>query len=77
MEKLCSIQRLPNKHIFQIIMIEKLCWIFDSMSFRLDTVQDFLIKLGIKPCMHYFDSTHFANFEEVVHNFGRSDDDMI
>ena len=24
-----------------------------------------------------FESTHFANFEEVVHNFGRSDDDMI
>ena len=24
-----------------------------------------------------FESTNFANFEEVVHNFGRSDDDMI
>ena len=23
-----------------------------------------------------FDSTNFANFEEVVHNFGRSDDDI-
>ena len=26
---------------------------------------------------NYFESTNFANFEEVVHNFGRSDDDMI
>jgi hypothetical protein len=24
-----------------------------------------------------FESTNFANFEEVVHNFGRSDNDMI
>ena len=24
-----------------------------------------------------FKSTNFANFEEVVHNFGRSDEDMI
>ena len=24
-----------------------------------------------------FESTNLANFEEVVHNFGRSDDDMI
>ena len=24
-----------------------------------------------------FESTNFANFEEVVNNFGRSDDDMI
>ena len=24
-----------------------------------------------------FESTIFANFEEAVHNFGRSDDDMI
>ena len=24
-----------------------------------------------------FESTNFANFEEVVHNFGRSDDDKI
>ena len=24
-----------------------------------------------------FESTLFENFEEVVHNFGRSDDDMI
>ena len=24
-----------------------------------------------------FESTNFANFEEVVDNFGRSDDDMI
>ena len=24
-----------------------------------------------------FESTNVANFEEVVHNFGRSDDDMI
>ena len=24
-----------------------------------------------------FESTNFANFEEVVHNFGRSDDEMI
>ena len=24
-----------------------------------------------------FESTNFAIFEEVVHNFGRSDDDMI
>mgnify|MGYP007048346288 CR=1 FL=1 len=24
-----------------------------------------------------FESTNFANFDEVVHNFGRSDDDMI
>ena len=24
-----------------------------------------------------FESTNFANFEEVVHTFGRSDDDMI
>ena len=24
-----------------------------------------------------FGSTNFANFEEVVHNFGRSDDEMI
>ena len=24
-----------------------------------------------------FGSTNFANFEEVVHNFGRSEDDMI
>ena len=24
-----------------------------------------------------FESTNFANFEEVFHNFGRSDDDMI
>ena len=24
-----------------------------------------------------FESTNFANFEEVVHNLGRSDDDMI
>ena len=24
-----------------------------------------------------FESTNFANFEEVVHNFGRSDDDMV
>jgi hypothetical protein len=24
-----------------------------------------------------FESRNFANFEEVVHNFGRSDDDMI
>ena len=24
-----------------------------------------------------FESTNFANFKEVVHNFGRSDDDMI
>ena len=24
-----------------------------------------------------FESTNFANFEEVVHSFGRSDDDMI
>ena len=24
-----------------------------------------------------FESTNFANFVEVVHNFGRSDDDMI
>ena len=24
-----------------------------------------------------FDSTNFANFEEVVHNFGSSDNDMI
>ena len=24
-----------------------------------------------------FESTNFENFEEVVHNFGRSDDDMI
>ena len=24
-----------------------------------------------------FENTNFANFEEVVHNFGRSDDDMI
>ena len=23
-----------------------------------------------------FESTNFANFEEVVHNFGRSDDDI-
>ena len=25
----------------------------------------------------YFESINFAIFEEVVHNFGRSDDDMI
>ena len=24
-----------------------------------------------------FESTNFSNFEEVVRNFGRSDDDMI
>ena len=24
-----------------------------------------------------FESTNFANFEKVVHNFGRSDDDVI
>ena len=24
-----------------------------------------------------FESTNIVNFEEVVHNFGRSDDDMI
>ena len=24
-----------------------------------------------------FESTNFAIFEEVVHNFGKSDDDMI
>ena len=24
-----------------------------------------------------FESTNFANFEDVIHNFGRSDDDMI
>ena len=24
-----------------------------------------------------FESINLANFEEVVHNFGRSDDDMI
>ena len=24
-----------------------------------------------------FESTNFANFEDVVHNFGRSDYDMI
>ena len=24
-----------------------------------------------------FEGTNFANFEEVVHNFGKSDDDMI
>ena len=24
-----------------------------------------------------FESRNFANFEEVVHDFGRSDDDMI
>jgi hypothetical protein len=24
-----------------------------------------------------FESTNFANFEEVVHNYGRSDNDMI
>ena len=24
-----------------------------------------------------FESTNFAMFEEVVHNFGKSDDDMI
>ena len=26
---------------------------------------------------NYFESTIFANFEEVVHSFVRSDDDMI
>ena len=26
---------------------------------------------------NYFESTNFANFEEVVQNFGRSEDDMI
>ena len=25
----------------------------------------------------YFESMNFANFEGVVHNFGRSDDDMV
>ena len=24
-----------------------------------------------------FESTNFAIFEEIVHNFGRSDDDMV
>ena len=24
-----------------------------------------------------FESTNFGNFEEIVHNFGKSDDDMI
>ena len=24
-----------------------------------------------------FESTNFANFEEVIHNFGRSDDDLV
>ena len=27
--------------------------------------------------LNYFESTNFANFEEVVHNIGRSDGDMI
>ena len=24
-----------------------------------------------------FESTNFANYEEIIHNFGRSDDEMI
>ena len=81
---------------------------------KVETVQDFLIKFDMKPCMllveihkqfftkfsycqtyqnyeqsrqklatilgtkvHIFESTNFEVFEEVVHNFGKSDDDMI
>ena len=65
------------------------------------TVQDFLIKLGIKPRIYlkeisifslnhvnillifdaeklnYFESTNFEIFDEVVHNYGKSNHDMI
>ena len=38
-------------------------------NLALDTVQDFLCKLDMKP--------DFAIFEEVVDKFGRSEDDLI
>ena len=33
--------------------------------------------LKIKVFKNDFESTNFANFDRVIHNFGRSDDDMI
>ena len=60
------------------------------MNYPVVSVQDFLIKLDMKPCMHlvkisFFPLIHVMNknilniemFEEAVHNFGKSDDDMI
>ena len=56
---------------------------------RIETVQDFLIKLDIKPLKHLLEISIFSlnfrhietlNFEifcKVVHNFGKSDNVII
>ena len=63
----------------------------DQGAAKLDTVQDFLIKLGIKPRLQInFYKCNFLKtfkvlcflkmcpiFVSFVHNFGRSDNDMI
>ena len=41
-----------------------------------ESVQDFLIKLDIKPLMHLLEISFFSlnnvNFDKVVHNFGKA-----
>ena len=58
---------------------------FQKSSFiKVDTLVDYFsqeknserFSWFLKP-KNNFDHTNFANFEEVVHNFGRSDDDMV
>ena len=44
---------------------------YSSWNFFSKRFDQFLIQ------KNYFESTNFEMFEKVVHNFGKSDDDMI
>ena len=68
-----------NKHIFRKQSTLKIkVFIYTSWSPSQIFFTEKKIRFGwfLMP-KNNFESTNFANFEEVVHNFGRSDDDMI
>ena len=95
---------LPVASSLQTV-VRKLSFLRSLVDWEVESVQDFLIKLDMKPCMHLveisifslnlvivrltkimnqfltqkndFETMNFDMFERVVHNFGKSDDDII
>ena len=62
-------QRLQNSNFQSHFSASKINGIF--LNFFLERLDQFLTQ------KNDFESTNFEMFEEVVHNFGKSDDDMI
>ena len=48
-------------------------------KYIVDTIQDFLCNLGMKPHMHLVEISIFSlnHVIVIINNFGRSDDEMI